>query len=535
MKLKNLILITLIVAAACNEISLPKFITEKRDTTIKKNNSFSDIFLDSIALEKYIQQQRLSDTIANQFRNFYNSRNYQYAWFFSDGLAEQAHNFWNMQSDYINYSGDSSIYNDYLQKIVDSATAKNDSIALPDSSRLHAELLFTQQFFQYAVQAFQGNKSLDPNNLQWFIPRKKIDMVSFLDSLVRNKGKNANEYEPTNRQYNLLKNYLVKYSKMEKEGGWKTITPDQKKFVKGNTSPFIAQIKKRLAFTGDFIAKTDTSDVFTDSLEMGVKRFQRRYGMTEDGVIGGTTMREMNQSIQYRIRQIMVNMERLRWAPNVPKTDYVLVNIPSFKLYVYENGKLKFNMNVVVGKAGHNTVIFTGNLKYIVFSPYWNVPSSIVKNEMGGANVKNKPGYLARHNMEIVGHNGGLPVIRQKPGYSNSLGKVKFLFPNSYNIYLHDTPSKGLFNEDSRAFSHGCIRLGEPAKLAEFLLRNDTAWTPDKIQKAMNNGKEQYVTLKETIPVFIGYFTAFVDGEGRINFRDDVYGHDAKLMSMMFK
>jgi L,D-transpeptidase YcbB len=158
---------------------------------------------------------------------------------------------------------------------------------------------------------------------------------------------------------------------------------------------------------------------------------------------------------------------------------------------------------------------------------------SIVKNEIMPG-IKKNPAYIAKHNMEITGYSGNIPIVRQKPGPNNSLGKVKFLFPNSYNIYLHDTPAKSLFGESNRAFSHGCIRLGEPAKLAEFLLRHDSAYNKDNIQKAMNAGKEKYVTLSQTVPVFIGYFTAWVDSNGLLNFRDDVYGHDKKLAEKMF-
>lgn len=522
------------IIVACNQSTSHKFKVEKRDTTIKQTNSFSDIFFDSTALETFINQEHVSDTLADQLRSFYNGRNYQFAWFFQNGLSEPARNFWNTQNDFIAYSGDSSLYNSYLQRVVDSAATKNDSISLVDTTRVRAELLFTRQFFKYASRAYVGSKELNPDDLQWFIPRKKINMVSLLDSIVTNKGKkNYDEYEPLNQQYKLLKNYLVKYSKMEKDSAWEPIAPDQKKFVKGDKSPVVSSIKKRLFLTGDF-TQTDTSALFTDSLQVAVKNFQNRYGMKEDGVVGGATLREMNQSVQFRIRQILINMERMRWLPEEPKTDYLLVNIPAYKLYVYEEGNLDFNMNVVVGKEGHNTVIFTGNLKYVVFSPYWNVPTSIVRNEVMPGMKRNK-NYIASHNMEITGYSGSTPIVRQKPGAKNSLGRVKFLFPNSYNIYLHDTPSKGLFNEDSRAFSHGCIRLGEPAKLAQFLLRKDSTWTNEKIQKAMNSGKEQYVTLKNPVPVYIGYFTAFVDRKGKLNFRDDIYGHDAKMGKMMFK
>jgi murein L,D-transpeptidase YcbB/YkuD len=186
-------------------------------------------------------------------------------------------------------------------------------------------------------------------------------------------------------------------------------------------------------------------------------------------------------------------------------------------------------MNVVVGKSQNKTVIFSGGMKYIVFSPYWNIPTSILQKETLPA-IKRSKNYLAKHNMEWNGGN-----VRQKPGPNNSLGLVKFLFPNSHSIYLHDTPSKSLFNEDNRAFSHGCIRLAEPQKLALYLLRNQPEWTPEKVSAAMNLGKEQYVPLKSSMPVIITYFTSWVDKVGKLNFRNDVYGRDKRLANIILK
>jgi murein L,D-transpeptidase YcbB/YkuD len=184
----------------------------------------------------------------------------------------------------------------------------------------------------------------------------------------------------------------------------------------------------------------------------------------------------------------------------------------------------------VVGKPATNTVIFNGDLKYVVLAPYWNVPYSIVKNEMGRT-----PSYFAKRNMEVIGkYADGLPMVRQKPGGANALGRVKFLFPNSYSIYLHDTPSKGAFGQQQRAFSHGCIRLAQPVKLAEWLLRNDPNWPPDKMAKTMQGSKEVTVTIAKPVPVFIGYFTCWVNEQGEINFRKDLYGHDKKMESLLF-
>jgi len=228
-----------------------------------------------------------------------------------------------------------------------------------------------------------------------------------------------------------------------------------------------------------------------------------------------------------------MNMERMRWVATEPKGNMIVVNIPEFVMHVYDGKQKAFDMVVVVGKEGHNTMMFNGDLNQVVFCPYWNVPSSIVKNEIL-PDINKNSNYLASQNMEITGNEGGLPVIRQKPGGKNALGKVKFLFPNSFNIYFHDTPSKSLFEKDKRAYSHGCIRLKEPVKLAEYVLRNQPEWTSEKIEEAMSKNEQRFVKVKDPIPVVITYYTAWVDENGQMNFRDDIYGHDGKLAGKMF-
>jgi murein L,D-transpeptidase YcbB/YkuD len=219
--------------------------------------------------------------------------------------------------------------------------------------------------------------------------------------------------------------------------------------------------------------------------------------------------------------------------PREPQSNRIVANIPEFKLHVFEDSGKVFDIDIVVGTAANKTVIFNDLLKYVVFSPYWNIPRSIVRKEILPAMQRDRR-YLARMNMEKTGFSNGLPVIRQKPGKANALGKVKFIFPNSYNIYFHDTPSKSLFERKKRAFSHGCIRLAEPRKLAEYLLRNQPQWTTDTIGRLMNSTKETWVTLNEPIPVVITYFTAWVSNDGMLNFRDDIYGHDRKLAERLF-
>jgi len=223
-------------------------------------------------------------------------------------------------------------------------------------------------------------------------------------------------------------------------------------------------------------------------------------------------------------------MERCRWiSPDIIKSkELIVINIPAYRLSYFKEGKLELAMKVVVGKDMNQTVVFSGEMKYIVFRPYWNLPRSIIKKEIKPAMAKNK-NYLSEHNMEWNGGN-----IRQKPGPKNSLGLVKFLFPNTNDIYLHDTPSKSLFNEEKRAFSHGCIRVAKPRQLANIIMKDDKNWSPEKIDAAMDNGTEKWYTLKNTIPVYIGYFTAWVDNEGDIHFYDDVYSRDQRLASLIF-
>jgi len=525
MKKNAILLFSLVLAIAACKNNKPKFEVIPRDTTITVRNAVTQLFFDSTAMESFIAKEALDDSLSDRIRSFYNSRNYQFAWFDSSGLAEYVHSFLSARNQYMSYAKDSSLKDPFLQQLEDSLNADSSKYKINDGDRLKTELLLTENFFRYSLKAYQGSNQLNAQDLGWFIPRKKIDISALLDSLIVTKGKGLDQQ--VNRQYNLLKNELLKYYELEKNGAWDSIALDQKFYKLRDSSATIAKIRNRLVLTGDLLVK-DSTGLFDTTLQSAVKHFQRRYGLKEDGAIGASLVKELNRPISQRIQQLLINMERIRWVPAEPPADYLLVNIPAYKLFVYENNKLDWTMNVVVGAVAHSTVIFQGNMKYIVFSPYWNVPPSIIKNEIQPGMKRNK-NYLAQKNMEW--NNG---AVRQKPGPGNSLGLVKFLFPNSYNIYLHDTPSKSLFGETNRAFSHGCIRLSEPKKLAEYLLRKDTSWTSEKIDQVMHAGKEKYVTLSPTIPVFIGYFTAWVDSNGDLNFRDDVYGHDKKMAEKMF-
>ena len=524
------IIIILLMLNSCQG-QQPKITVAVRDTTITPVTSFSKLFFDSARLETFIKEQKADDSSASQQRNFYKRRNYQFAWFTEDGIAEHTRSFWNLHNSYINDFGDTVLKFKKLHQHIDLLLNEDTAINIAAERILQTELELTMHFFEYSNKAYSGKSN--PNELQWHIPRKKINAELLLDSLIARDGKNLQDWEPVNIDYQLLKKEMVRYHEIDKAGGWKEISlVKSKKYKPGDSSLVIKQVKQRLQISGD--DKTvDTTIYYTNGLIAVIKRTQKSFGFKEDGIITAALIKELNISVEERIKKILINLERLRWVPQQPEGDLIIVNIPEFRLHVFEDTKKIFSINIVVGKAANNTVIFTGQLKHVVFSPYWNVPPSIVRTEILPA-IKRNPNYLAKMNMERTGSSGGLPVIRQKPGGANALGKVKFIFPNSYNIYFHDTPSKSLFNRDIRAFSHGCIRLAEPVKLATYLLRNQPEWTTEKINVAMSSSIEKWVPLKKSLPVFITYFTAWVDSEGLLNFRDDVYGHDKNLAKHLF-
>jgi murein L,D-transpeptidase YcbB/YkuD len=509
--------------------SLKKKIVKEWTKTIPGN--FSDqteIVFDSTRISTFLQNHPALVPYEQDLRNFYRKRKFAYAWYEKGTLIEQAGN---LNDRLMNLQNEGIYKGIPYQKDLDSLIFDGHSKTKVKKSDIGTELMLTAQYFAFSKLAFRGMSDSVSHAVNWFLPRKKIAYDDYLDTLLKKPSKQASVIsEPVYRQYDLLKNFLAKYRQLDAHENWEPIRLN-KKLKPGDSSAVITSIKTRLYKLEDF--KGDTlNNKFDNELKAAITRFQLRHGLSTDGLPGPGTIAEMNVPLKSRIKQIIVNMERCRWLPVSLNSDYLAVNIPEFKLHFYHADSLLWSCNVVVGQKVHQTVIFYGEMQYVVFSPYWNLPESIVRNEVVPAMRSNR-NYLNEHNMVITGRENGLPVIQQKPGPANSLGLVKFLFPNSYSIYLHDTPSRSLFGESSRAFSHGCIRVGEPAKLASFLLKYDSTWTASRINKAMHLGKEQQVTLKKKMPVFIAYFTAFTDRNNILNFRKDIYDRDDQLASMI--
>jgi murein L,D-transpeptidase YcbB/YkuD len=508
-------------AAPPQKDTVPRPIPEK-DLTIA--GSFSPqkvLHFDSSQVGLFFKKYSLFKNLQPQIRKFYSSRHYAYAWFDNSGLIDQAEHLYNRLSN-ITEEGlpDTIPYKDSLNSIFD---VYSDQMQQKTPER---ELFLTAQYFHYANSAWGGISEKKSRSIDWFLPRKKIDLPQLLDSLLRDSSSAILKKGYATRQYSLLRRYLQKYRDLAARGSWPRIKPDRAVYDPLDSSGVIAAVREKLFLLGD-LAENNSSPILDNGLEAAIRQFQRRNGLNDDGRLGRGTIEKINLPPATYIRKILVNMERNRWIPVDMENEYLVVNIPDFLLFAYDQDSIAFRMKVVVGQRMHKTVIFNGDLKYVVFSPYWNVPPEILRKEVLPG-IRRNPDYLNRNNMEWNGN-----TVRQKPGPKNSLGLVKFLFPNSYNIYLHDSPAKSLFNEQTRAFSHGCIRVAEPKKLAMYLLRKQPEWTEAAIDAAMHAGKEKYVTLKSTVPVFIAYLTAWVDREGKLNIRDDIYERDHLLADMM--
>jgi L,D-transpeptidase YcbB len=501
-----------------------------RDVSINAQNAYTDLFLDNTAVEAYIQKGKLSDSTARGMRNFYNTRNFQYAWFSSTGLTEQGRGFWNLYDYSLGRNDQALKSNDSLLKRMDTLLNEDTVVvAANDSSFVHTELALTQHFIEWAQRG--DDNTINYTLLQTFFPVKKYDLMQYTDSIL-NKQQKDSVYAGSIEGYAALKEHLKKFYEAAKGGGWQPLPASARGLKKGVSSPAVAAIKKRLQLTGD-LASGDTTALYNDSLVVAIKNYQKRHGLLPSGIVNDSLIQSLNVPVEKRLEQIVLNMNRMLWTPQVKDSNLIQVNIPEYHLYVYADSGKTLDMPVIVGKEGTNTMMFNGDLNQIVFNPYWNVPESIVREEIM-TKMKKDPNYLKSQNMEIVSQKDSIPVIRQLPGARNSLGKVKFLFPNNYEIYLHDTPDKGLFARKNRALSHGCIRVAQPEQLAAYLLRDQGEWTPERIQQAMSSDKEQSVQLNRPVPVAITYFTAWVDRNGQLHFSDDVYSHDDRTARMMF-
>ena len=416
----------------------------------------------------------------------------------------------------------------------------------------------TQSTMRYISDLRIGR--VNPKHLKFDIDvqSKKYDLPKFIAERVVGAGdvqSVLDQIEPQYAGYRRIENTLKQYLDLAAGGDGAKVPAGTRTIAPGDTYAGTAQLADRLRLLGD-LPQGGSFDSYSGALVDGVKRFQGRHGLATDGKLDVATLRELNTPLSARVQQIDDALERWRWMPAEFQWPPVLVNIPEFRLRAYsEDHQLALSMNVVVGKAAPTqTPVFTNDIQFIVFRPYWNVPPGILRRTVIPGIMKSS-GYLARERFEVTDSGGrvvspsddlvaglrsGKYFVRQMPGPTNALGLIKFMFPNTYSVYLHSTPSTELFSRSRRDFSSGCIRLEKPAELASFLLRNQLdgqqPWTVALVQKAMDSGKDnRQVNLTVKVPVLLLYVTAVAEEDGTVHFFDDIYGHDKRLDAVLAK
>jgi L,D-transpeptidase YcbB len=418
---------------------------------------------------------------------------------------------------------------------------------------MHFDLALTVCAMRYVSDLRVGRVNPQHFKFGLDVGPKRYDLTEFLRNEIvysRDVKGAISAVEPQLAGYGRLKTALGVYLKLASEGDGESVPAPAKTVRPGDSYAGMAQLVARLNQLGDAVPDVRSPSAGEPSVYQGavvdaVKHFQRRHGLEPDGSINKSTVAALNTPLRVRVQQIQFALERYRWIPDRFPQAPIVVNIPEFRLrtMIRQPGALPLDMRVVVGKAyQHRTPVFTDYMRYVIFRPYWEVPPSITQAELI-PKISRNSNYLAAHNYIVVngagdvvadgavlgGLRSGAYRIRQKPGPKNSLGLVKFMFPNSYNVYMHGTPATQLFARSRRDFSHGCIRVGNPLALAEWVLHNNPEWTEDRIVAAMNGSETIQVDLTHPIPVLILYSTAVVDPNGQVHFFDDIYGYDVEL------
>jgi murein L,D-transpeptidase YcbB/YkuD len=475
---------------------------------------------------------------------FYSARDYEPAWIQNSQILPSAKNLLNAvkQSDREGLNP-WRYHTALLDQILEESTNKNSSpYTLAD-----VDMLLTDAFLTLGSHLLSG--CINPYSVdnEWFADRRTGNLPSVLEEAVASDDvrETLRSLYPKHPFYNRMREALARYRTFEKNGGWPEI-PEGESIHKGDKDSRVPLLRERLYIEGDLNQKPHKKDVFDASLERALIRFQRRHGQDADGVLGKETVKVLNIPVEFKVRQIRVNMERCRWLPADLGPTHIFVNVPDFHLDVIENGKTILDMKVVVGRKLRRTPVFSSVMNQIVLNPSWSVPKTIATKDILD-HIREEPDYLEKNGFQVFsGYETNAPLVDsktvdwslyneknlpfhfyQKPGPTNALGKIKFLFPNRFDVYLHDTSSRELFQKRVRDFSSGCIRIEKPIDLALFLLGDK--WSKNDLTNALKKGTEQYISIDKKMPVHLLYWTAWVDDQDNVQFRDDIYSRDKPL------
>ena len=477
---------------------------------------------------------------------FYRQRDYQLAW------SAHMDNARALSERILTSHEEGLVPADYHAAEIRKLLAESSGKQFPEARQVDLDIMLSEALARYAYHLRFGK--VNPENLDadWNIQRsfKGQDPVVELQSVI-DSADLAAQLDASTTQLPVYKQFqqaLASYEVIRTAGGWPVIPAGQtiKPGMQDARAPLLRQ---RLQITGDLpaAAAANSSFEYDATLEEAVKHFQLRHGLDADGVVGKGTLAAMNVPVDARINQIRVNLDRARWvSQDIPET-FVIVDIAGFNARLFRNGEVIWDEPAQVGKPYRKTPVFREDMTYLELNPTWTIPPTILKKDIL-PKMKKDPGYLQKKNMQVLTQDGkvvdpgtidwssvsekGFPyIIRQTPGPHNALGRVKFMFPNPHFVYLHDTPSKQLFNRSSRAFSSGCIRVRNPFDLAELLLQDQDGWDRAQIDTAVDSLKQQRVSLSEPVPVLLLYWTVNIDADGTVYFKEDIYERDAKVLA----
>jgi len=483
---------------------------------------------------------------------FYSQRSFRPAWVTPQGDFAQADSLLQavQGADQEGLRAEDYRYSKLLGLAVEIREQKIRRIPLSPEKLADLDLLLTDTFLIYAAHILDGRVNPETIQAEWHARGRTLDLAEVLEKALTSQriGATLKDLLPLSPGYRRLRQCLADYRQLAQNGGW-PLVPGGPQIRRGDWSSRIEFLRKRLILAGDLDPDPQAGgDFFDEKLDQALKRFQRRHGLDVDGIMGPATLAALNIPVAERIWQIEINLERWRWLPQDLGQRYIWVNIANYGLEVIEKGNPVMAMRAVVGKRYQRTPVFSALMTYMVFRPYWNVPPTIAKKEILPL-VQKEPDYLEKNEMKVFqGWAAGRKEIdpqsvnwaelapenlvynfRQEPGKLNSLGGIKFMFPNKFHVYMHDTPSRELFQRTTREFSHGCIRIERPIELALYLLQGLPEWSKENLLKEIGKSLDRIVRIPSPIPVHILYFTSWVDEDGTVQFRNDIYGRDEPL------
>lgn len=433
---------------------------------------------------------------------------------------------------------------------IDAAKKKSVRIVRPESLA-DLEMLLTDGFLLCGSHLVHGQVNPETVQSEWFIKGRVEDLAAALEKGLAGKDipRALDSLRPSFAVYRGLRKAYRDYGLLASAGGWPEFPPGPK-LVKGDRGARVEALRRTLAAMGE-LSETGTAseaDLFDDAVERAVMSFQRRHGLEPDGAVGAETATALAVPAPERLKQIRANLERWRWVTQDLGERYILVNVADFRVGVYEAGRVVLSMPAIVGRAYRRTPDFSGKLSAITINPPWSVPPTLAREDIL-PKLKTDPTYLKKKGIRVfenwmegakeldgesIDWTGISPEslsykFRQDPGPQNALGRIMFMFPNKFDVYMHDTPERGLFDRAVRSFSSGCIRVERPVDLAAYLLRDDLDWTREKIMAAMDAPETQVIRIRNPLSVHVLYWTAWLGGDGRVQFRQDIYLRDAAL------